>query len=172
LFDCDWDHMKGYDQDSLRMANTAADLFEKLLKHPFDPIVATKDALKRIGVLVDLAGDLGRDDGTAQALAWCDELSKRKLTGPQATLLDYFRINAWTNRQRLAQSCDPDSAWHWEQPGLQQQVFFGRRAVGSAGFEKLPAFRRCQILTNLGNQLSQRRPKRRGASDVGACARA
>jgi hypothetical protein len=59
------------------MANTAADLFEKLLKHPFDPAAATKDALKRIGLLVDLAGDLGRDDGTAQALAWCDELSKR-----------------------------------------------------------------------------------------------
>jgi LA2681-like HEPN len=136
------------------MANTAADLFEKLLKHPFDPAAATKDALKRIGVLVDLAGDLGRDDGTAQALAWCEELSKRKLTGPQATLLDYFRINAWANRQRLAQSRDPDSAWHWEQPGLQQQVFFGRRAVGSAGFEKLPPFQRCQILTNLGNQLS------------------
>jgi LA2681-like HEPN len=135
------------------MANTA-DLFEKLLKLSFDPAVATKDALKRIGVLVDLAGDLGRDDGTAQALAWCDELSKRKLTAAQVTLLDYFQANAWANRRRLAQSRDPDSAWQWEQPGLQEEVFFGRRAAGSVGFDKLPAFRRCQILTNLGNQLS------------------
>jgi len=69
------------------MANTAADLFEKLLKLTFDPATATKNVLKRIGVLIDLAGDLGRDDGTAQALAWCDELSKRKLTDQQASLL-------------------------------------------------------------------------------------
>lgn len=135
-------------------SNIAADLFEKLFNLPFDPAVATKLHLRRIGSLVDLAGDLGREDGIERALAWCDELSTRKLTQQQFTLLDYFRANAWSNRRRASTSRDADAAWHWEQPSLQQEVFFARRAVGSAGIDKLPPFRRCQILTNLGNLLN------------------
>ena len=55
-------------------------------------------ALKRIGILIDLAGDLDREDGTARALDWCDDLAERKLTKQQAALLEYFRANAWATR--------------------------------------------------------------------------
>lgn len=110
-------------------------------------------ALERIGMLIDLAGDLGRDDTTVLALEWCDLLIQGKLTKQQQVLLDYFRANAWASRKRLKHH-DPDSAWQWEQPELQSEIFYLRRAAHAPGFEKLSALRRCQILTNLGNLLN------------------
>ena len=110
-------------------------------------------ALKRIGMLIDLAADLARDDTTVLALEWCDLLNHSKLTKQQRVLLDYFRANAWANRKRLKHR-DPDAAWQWEQPELQNEIFHLRSAANAPGFEELSALRRCQILTNLGNQLN------------------
>ena len=73
-------------------------MFEKLIGLSLDPSVATKAAMQRIAVLVDLAGDLKRDEGTARALEWCDKPSKRRLTNRQSALLDQFRANAWAKR--------------------------------------------------------------------------
>ncbi|HZL31586.1 MAG TPA: hypothetical protein VFC54_11085 [Pseudolabrys sp.] len=84
------------------MAPDLGSIFETLMALGPIHAVVSKSALKRIGLLVDLAGDLDRDDGTARALEWCDVLSKRKLTDQQATLLEYFRANAWANRQRVS----------------------------------------------------------------------
>lgn len=135
------------------MTDDADRLFEQLMA--FGPIeeVANGAALNRIGMLIDLAGDLGRDDGTTHALEWANALAQRRLTDRQAALLEYFRANAWSNRQHASHR-DTESAWRWEQPELQQQVYCLRRAAQLPGFEKLSRLRRCQILTNLGNQLS------------------
>jgi len=42
--------------------------------------IGVPKALQAIGTMIDLAGDLDRDDGIARALAWCDELGQTKLT--------------------------------------------------------------------------------------------
>jgi hypothetical protein len=111
-----------------------------------------KDGLKVIGQLVDYAFDQGDLDLTARALAWCEQLEARPLSARQRALLDYFRANAWANIQRARQA-DPKSAWAWDQEEVQQQIFLLRRAFNSPAFDKLNILRRCQILTNLANQL-------------------
>jgi len=73
------------------------------------------------------------------------------LTKQQSALLEYFRANAWANRQR-SKHRDTDAVWQWEQPEQQKQIFHLRRAVLSPGFDKLSPLR--QILTNLANQLN------------------
>ena len=127
--------------------------FDKLMALGSPNSIGVPQALRRIGSLVDLAGDLDKEIGIARALEWCDDLSQRKMTKRQEALLDYFRANAWASRQRTKHR-NVDAAWQWEQPELQQQVFHLRRALQSPGFAKLSPLRRCQILTNLGNQLS------------------
>ena len=127
----------------------------------YDTLMALTDVMslsnvsliQRIGVLIDLSGDLQRDDGITRALDWCDAVQKRTLSDSDATLVEYFRANAWATRQQNSHR-DPVTVWEWEQPHLQKQVFHLRRAVAHPGFAKLPALRRCQIFTNLGNQLS------------------
>jgi LA2681-like HEPN len=135
------------------MTSAAQSVFDKLMVLGAIGKANSVVALKRIGILIDLAGDIDREDGTTRAFEWCEDLGRRSLTDRQAALLDYFRANAWANRQR-AKHRDPDAAWQWDQPELQQQVFHLRRAAQSPGFKKLPSARRCQILTNLANQLS------------------
>jgi BRCA1-like protein len=62
---------------------------------------SVKRAFRRIGALIDLSGDLGRDEGLKRALGWYDQLSQRRLTDRETSLLEYFRANAWANRQKL-----------------------------------------------------------------------
>jgi tetratricopeptide (TPR) repeat protein len=66
--------------------------------------------------------------------------------------LDYFRANAWANRQ-AASPHDRAAAWAWDQPVLQKQVYYLRQALNNEAFGSLETIRRCQILTNLANLL-------------------
>jgi hypothetical protein len=110
------------------------------------------DALDLIGLLVDQASDAADLALVDHALSLADELGARNLQPPEMALLDYFRANAWACRyeQRLG---DRAAVWDFEQPEVRQQVFLLRRAANSSGFTAMDAMRRCQILTNLGNQL-------------------
>jgi tetratricopeptide (TPR) repeat protein len=49
---------------------------------------------------------------------------------------------------------DRTAVWEFEQPEVKQQIVLLRQAVSSEAFSKLDSLRRCQILTNLGNQMS------------------
>lgn len=109
-------------------------------------------ALDQIAQLIDLSNEPTRAAGTDRALGWCDELAQRGISPIQSTLLDYFRANAWANRQPKGRP-NRAAVWSWEQPELQQQIFFLRRARSSPGFQDLDKLRQCQIFTNLANQL-------------------
>ncbi|MHA7681880.1 LA2681 family HEPN domain-containing protein [Cupriavidus sp. PET2-C1] len=111
-----------------------------------------KDGLQAIAQLVDHALDHGDIALNYRALAWCEQIESRLASEKQRVLLDYFRANAWANRQSAHQS-NRAAAWAWDQEELQQQVFFLRRARNSPAFEEIHVVRRCQILTNLANQL-------------------
>ncbi len=113
------------------------------------------EALTHIGELVDESGDTGNAGCAVRALELADVLEARGLPPKLAAVLDYFRANAWEVRylQRLS---DRALLWEWEQPEVQQQVFLLRRAMNGPVFDDLHPMYRCQILTNLGNQLDKR----------------
>jgi hypothetical protein len=110
------------------------------------------DALDAIAQLVDYAFDENRPELTSKALGWCDRLESHLSSERQRVELDYYRANAWAHRQSAKQSSHA-AVWEWDQKELQQQVFLLRRALNSPAFEELHVVRKCQILTNLANQL-------------------
>jgi hypothetical protein len=112
-----------------------------------------ENALARIAQLIDASHAPRRKAGIERALGWCDRLESRGLTAAQATRLDYYRANAWDARRPKGRS-RMASARQWEQPELQEEIYFLRRARRSSGFGELHQIEQCQILTNLGNQLS------------------
>ena len=112
------------------------------------------ESIKKLGLLIDISGDLERDEGIARALDWCDLLEQRELTEQQTAKLEYFRSNAWANRQKIRHKDVKGAAWQWEQPELQAQAFHLRRAAQLPGFPKLSRLEKCQIYTNLANQLN------------------
>ena len=120
-------------------------IFDKLMMRTSLDGIETKRQFEWIGTLIDLSGDLGREDGNVRALEWCDELEKSRLTDRQKSLLEYFRANTWANRQRGAYRGGEDAVWQWVQPELEHQVYHLRSASRAAGFDKLAVLRRCQI---------------------------
>jgi tetratricopeptide (TPR) repeat protein len=113
--------------------------------------LSTDEAFLRTGILIDMCGAPRRKAGIARALAWCDELEARDLSAAERRQLDYFRANAWNTRRPRRRSGD---VWLWDQPALQQEIFFLRRASSAEGFSAVEHYRRCEILTNLGNLLN------------------
>jgi hypothetical protein len=111
------------------------------------------EALQLIGTLVDRATDERDMTLCDRSFELADELEARGITPRESAMLDYFRANAWACRleQRMG---DRTQIWSWEQPEVLQQVFLLRRASNRPAFDELPPIHRCQILTNLGNQLS------------------
>lgn len=122
-------------------------MFDRIMASQGPAKLSTANALEQVGLLIDLSGDLDREDGTARALMWIEELERRSLFAADAALLKYFRGNAWANRRKTA-------VWAWEQPELQQQLLQYRGAVQHEGFGELPELRQCQIVTNLANQIN------------------
>jgi hypothetical protein len=129
-------------------------IFDQLMARGSLAGLSDDKALDVTGILVDVSSDLSRDDGITRALQWCDELAARTLAEADAALIEYFRANAWGFRQKQKYDASDDARWDWEQPELLKQVLCLRAAARHPGFGKFDDLRRCQILTNLGNQLS------------------
>lgn len=112
-----------------------------------------KAALEAIGHLVDLGGDSNDLDLIDRALGFADDLEARGSWPGHQTTLAYYRGNAWSSRYS-ARRTDPEFAWDWEQPELQEVVLHLRRALIGDEFSSQTVQRQCEILTNLGNVLS------------------
>ena len=109
-------------------------------------------ALEAIGQLIDYAGDHADLALTEKSFSWCEQLEARTLSNQQQAILRYFLANAWANKQRAKHS-DRAAVWAWDQEEAQQQILLLRRALNSPAFGQLALGWRCQILTNLANQL-------------------
>jgi hypothetical protein len=113
--------------------------------------VPEKDALQQLSELIDAAEDLSDRPALEHALTLAKTIRPR---APEAAaLLDYFAANRWHAIRRLNYKAgkDPHS---WTQPEFIEEVVCLRRAVSGSGFKVLPAARRLEILTNLGNLMS------------------
>lgn len=108
--------------------------------------------LDAIAQLVDYAFDHKNEALTTKSLYWCEEIEPRLVSEIQRIDLDYYQANAWANRQSERQH-NRAEIWAWEQEELQKQIFFLRRAIQSPAFSIAPVRRKCEILTNLANQL-------------------
>jgi tetratricopeptide (TPR) repeat protein len=114
--------------------------------------LTTEEALSRIGRLTDLSLDLRETEGLNRAIQLSEELRKRDLTSIQLATSHYFLANAWANLRKISGA---GNDWEWEQDETEKEVFHLRSALREDGFRKLPDGRACQILTNLGNAMSQ-----------------
>ncbi len=109
------------------------------------------DALHQIGELIDASCDVRSQAGSDHALFLLDQLQNKKLTPETTVLAHYYRANALENRRQARKD---DQIWAWEQLEQQEQILELRRAVTHDGFAGMHPGRRCQILTNLANQMN------------------
>src|SRR5574341_874863 len=130
------------------MAQVALD---QILASPSGVGLNHAQQVERLGRLVDLSGDLGRQEGIEQALETGARLLEKELSDQERALLHYTMGNAHDIRSALAPA--PASPWNDEAVG--QQIIHLRQARRLGGTDQLERVRRCQILTNLGNLMSR-----------------
>lgn len=116
--------------------------------------LSPKAALRHLGFLIDASFDVGRPEGLRHAIALAAQLSAAQLTAADAATLQYFLGNAWASLRRLVRQGD-DQTWEWHQEEFAKEITHLRLALRSEGFAQLPLLRQCQILTNLGNGMSE-----------------
>lgn len=134
-----------------KMAIAASDMAHKIAQDLSDS--APSEVLAHVAELIDGGFDARMPDATTRAFDLLDRFADLQPAPSPAdiALSYYFRANAWENR--LYEN-GRVGTWHWEQEEIRQQILDLRRALRHPGFAALPAFRRCQILTNLGNALN------------------
>jgi tetratricopeptide (TPR) repeat protein len=113
---------------------------------------STEKALELMGQLIDLSLDLKQIEGLNHAARLLEELEKRQMISEQKVILYYFMGNAWANLRQLS-SVGDNNIWSWEQPEVEKEIIYFRRAYKEDGFKKVPKEQQCQILTNLANLL-------------------
>ena len=107
-----------------------------------------ESALDELGRQID--SHLEKKDlaGLDDAIAIARKIAKRALRPDLAALLHYFEGNIWSSIRHIRRSTD---VWKWDQPETSQEIIAYRLALTHHGFPALPAVRRCQIASNLGN---------------------
>jgi len=106
-------------------------------------------ALEIIGTLIDVSDHLGRTEGAHKALECANQLDSRNVENAGVALLEYFRANAWA----VLQSHETADPWDWEHRFLGKQIYHLRKCIAHPDFAQLEEIRRCQVFTNLGNQM-------------------
>ncbi len=112
-----------------------------------------EQALRKLGEFIDAAYHAGNREALQHALARVGSL--RGAASPACVeLCDFFEANAWRGLRLLNYQAGQDS-WTWNQAPLEHEVVCLRRALTGQRYGELPLHRRLQILTNLGNLMSQ-----------------
>lgn len=124
------------------------ELIARLMRAPLRTM-SDAEALNSVGMLIDVAVDVGDAAAITRAFVQLRGIERRSLSAGDQTLVHYFRANAWHGRRLVSMS--PGSR-AWEQPERQEEILELFKACHHVGFGSLEAVRRCQILTNLGLQ--------------------
>jgi LA2681-like HEPN len=127
--------------------------YRRLLRRKSLKRVAVAKALELLGRLIDEAFDRKDLAGLNHALRLADEFSSRRLTPQQEIMFHYFVANIWSSIKFLNRAGTPDS-WSWEQEEIEHEITNLRLSVSHEEFVRTEPYRRCQILTNLGNLMS------------------
>lgn len=130
------------------------ELYESLIARTSLVGLTSEAALHHLGLLIDISLDVQRPEGLRHAIALATDLVGTPLNAVDTATREYFLGNAWDNLRRLSRQQDHE-AWEWQQEEFEKEITHLRLALGGEGFGKLLPVRQCQILTNLGNAMSE-----------------
>lgn len=126
--------------------------FKQLLEREDLFQLPTEEALQRLGELIDMSMDLQRKDGIQHAMKQMELFQSRDLSPAEWATSHYFLANAWSNLRLLAET--GHTAYTWEYEEVEKEIVHLRSALMKIEEPALPSLAKCQILTNLGNNLS------------------
>jgi tetratricopeptide (TPR) repeat protein len=115
-------------------------------------LLSAEDGLQLLGLIIDYSTELADGAALEQALAIANEVQRKLSDARQAAELHFFLGNVWDELRKLRRAAD-ETGWTWDLPELVKANRAFRTAYSSEGFSSLHRYRKCQILTNIGNHL-------------------
>ncbi len=113
-------------------------------------LLSGEEGLRLLGLIIDYSTNLADSEALEQALAIANAVQPKLADARQAAELHFFLGNAWDELRKLRRAAD-GGGWSWDQPELVKANRAFRTAYSSEGFSSLHRYRKCQILTNIGN---------------------
>lgn len=110
-----------------------------------------RDGLRLLGLVTDLSSGLADGACLERALKIADIVLPKLSEPTDIAELHFFLGNVWEGLRTLRRAAD-EGGWAWDQPELVKANRAYRTAYTSEGFSSLHRYRKCQILTNIGNQ--------------------
>ena len=132
------------------MSADPAAIIAELLPQASLAHLPAQEALDKLALFVDAAGDTGHRAGLEHAIKLAATI-RPQCPAAKMAVLDYFEGNVWSCLRKLNHREGKDP-WAWRQPELVQEVMCFRRALN--GSARLPLDRQLPMLTNLGNIMS------------------
>ena len=119
-----------------------------------EPQLPIDHSLQLLGTLIDTSYELREIEGLREALRFGSTLEKQDGWSSDRKLgLFYYISNAWGDIYEFTKA-NRDESWGWEQPEVEKQIVYLRKAIIEPAFSTTHEVNRCQILTNLGNTLN------------------
>ena len=113
-----------------------------------------QDALNHIALLIDTSFDTEEVNGLNLAVELIIQVKKKELQSTQIAELFYFLANI-NHYLRILNDYKTDNSFILKCDEIEKEIFYLRSAINEPGFNQLYITRKCQILTNLGNFLSE-----------------
>ena len=110
--------------------------------------------LQHMGCLIDISLDFRSKEGIEISIKLLEKLLEKELTPAKEGTLYYFMANAWSSLKYLSRT-EINQLWDSEHEEMEKEIIYLRRALKERYFEEIPKFRKCQILTNLGNLMTE-----------------
>lgn len=112
------------------------------------------DGLNALGLMIDYATNLADGAALERAIERAEVLRPTLAAANDMAEFHFFLGNAWDELCRLRRTA-AGTTWEWKQPELEEANRSLRAAYASEGFTSLPRYRRCQVLTNIGNHFDR-----------------
>jgi tetratricopeptide (TPR) repeat protein len=133
------------------------DAYQQFMDLDFSTL-CDEHAVSQLGVFCDLSFYLQKEEGFRKVISVYDVLVKKVAITTQIIDLHYYAANAWADLRKIRRAGNDDS-WDWEQEEIEKGIILIRKAAKLVSeyseSPPLPIERKCQIFTNLGNQLNE-----------------
>lgn len=127
--------------------------YEELLNIDDISQLTENEQVDVIGNLFDLSFDNQNIEGLNKSFQLIEQIQIDSLSEVSKTVLFYDISNGWSYLRKL-KYFNTNEAWSFQMEELSNEIYYLRKAISSAGFNKVQKERQCQILTNLGNSFS------------------
>ena len=111
-----------------------------------------EEIIKIFGFFIDASSNEGNISLISKCIELFNTICLDNITSKNKAVLYYNIANAWNYKYRYEKDKNKD-VWNFDQPNVEEQLFYLRSCINEPEFNTLPIYNQCLAYTNLANTL-------------------